>query len=213
MTKTGRRSLTVEVPDGTRLEAELDVPVDAYAMVVLAHPHPQRGGSMEAGVIDELFRMLPARGVAVLRFNFRGVGGSTGSHGGGVAEIGDVSAALTSAGAVAAELDIPLALVGWSFGADVSLAVDGAALAGWVLVAPPLRVLPADRWVAATDGRPKLALVPEHDQFRPPAAAAEIIGPWAATRQVTIPGADHFLFGSSGLIADHVVAFLADLSG
>ncbi len=212
MTMTGRRPLTVEVPDGTRLEAELDIPADAHAMVVLAHPHPQRGGSMEAGLIDELFRSLPGRGVGALRFNFRGVGGSTGTHGEGIAEIGDVAAAIEVAGTLAAELDVPLALVGWSFGADVSLAVDGPALAGWVLIAPPLRILPAERWVAASDARPKLALVPEHDQFRPPAAAAEITGPWAATRQVTISGADHFLFGSAGVVADHVVGFLADLS-
>lgn len=213
MTMTGRRSLTVEVPDGTRLEAELDVPVDPHALVVLAHPHPQRGGSMDAGLIDELFRSLPGRGVGTLRFNFRGVGGSTGSHGDGIAEIGDITAALDTAGALAAELDIPVALVGWSFGADVSLGVDSEVLAGWVLVAPPLRILPSDRWVAASDARPKLALVPEHDQFRPPAAAAEITGPWATTRQVTIAGADHFLFGSAGVVADHVLAFLADLSG
>ena len=53
------RRCTLEVTDGTRLEAEVDLPDDAVALAVLAHPHPLYGGSMDAGLIDELFHLLP----------------------------------------------------------------------------------------------------------------------------------------------------------
>jgi hypothetical protein len=204
------RQLTLLTADGTQLEAEHALPEVASAVVVLAHPHPLHGGSMSAGLIDELFRRLPAAGVAAVRFNFRGVGASGGEHGGGEAEVGDLEAALAHGADLAGDLDVPVLLAGWSFGADVSLAVADMRHHGWVLVAPPLRLLPPQRWLAATDPRPKLVLVPEHDQYRPPAAASGITGPWAATVQHTISGADHFLFGSTAAVADHVVAFAAD---
>lgn len=66
--------------DGVALEAELDVPADAWAAVVLAHPHPLYGGSMRDGAPAILFERLPTEGVAALRFNFRGVGASGGVH-------------------------------------------------------------------------------------------------------------------------------------
>ena len=48
--------------------------------MVLCHPHPQYGGTMRSIVIGALFDALPPRGVACLRFNFRGVEGSEGAH-------------------------------------------------------------------------------------------------------------------------------------
>src|SRR5262245_25146438 len=69
--------------DGLRLEAELAVPADPVAAVVLSHPHPLFGGNMRSLVPSELFRQLPARSIAALRFNFRGVEGSEGDHGEG----------------------------------------------------------------------------------------------------------------------------------
>ena len=61
--------------DGLTLEGELAVPDEAWGAAVLAHPHPQYGGTMRSIVIGALFQALPEAGVAALRFNFRGVGG------------------------------------------------------------------------------------------------------------------------------------------
>jgi alpha/beta superfamily hydrolase len=210
------RRCTLDVADGTRLEAEVDLPTDAIALAVLAHPHPLYGGSMDAGLIDELFHLLPARpggAVGALRFNFRGVGGSTGTHDEGRAERLDVASALATAHGLAAEVDVPCFLCGWSFGADVSLAVGDGAHHGWVAIAAPLRIVAPADMAAPSDARPKLLIVPELDQFRPPAAAAEATAAWAATSLVTVTGGDHFLWGHGREVADRVAGFAADLAG
>ena len=62
--------------------------------VVITHPHPLFGGSMNNNVVWTAERAFHSRGWATLCFNFRGVGGSTGSYGGGEAEGEDVVAAL-----------------------------------------------------------------------------------------------------------------------
>jgi alpha/beta superfamily hydrolase len=88
--------VSLETSDGVVLEAELAMPVDsaAWAGAVLAHPHPQQGGNMRSIVPGTLFAELPPAGVAALRFNFRGVGESSGSYGGGVGERLDIIGAL-----------------------------------------------------------------------------------------------------------------------
>jgi alpha/beta superfamily hydrolase len=206
--------LTLTTTDGVGLEAELRLPSSDQVApvtggVVLCHPHPQQGGSMDAGVVAELFRLLPDRGMAALRFNFRGVGRSGGVHGHGRAEAADVVAAV----AALAERwpHRPLLLAGWSFGGDVSLAVTDERIDGWVGIAPPLMVLPPEELASAAgaDARPTLLAVPEHDQIRPPAAATEATIGWSATTVRTVPGADHFLVGRAGVVADLVVGFAA----
>lgn len=196
--------------DGLRLEAEWRLPRDARAGVVLCHPHPQHGGSMRSLVPSELFRLLPAHGIAVLRFNFRGVEGSEGSYGGGEAEVADVAAAVDVLGA--ATPGLPLVVVGWSFGADVSLRAADPDVAGWVPVAPPLRIVDPEVMATAGDPRPKLLVVPEHDQFDPPERVRRVTAGWAATRIEVVAGADHFLVGRTDRVADLVVGFVDALA-
>lgn len=159
---------------------------------------------MHAGLIGSLFELLPPAGLTTLRFDFRGVGRSSGEHDGGRAERLDVAAAIDHL--VAAEPGTPLLVVGWSFGAVVALLVDHPALAGWVAVAPPLGLLAGAVPVAGTDGRPLLVLVPEHDQLCPPDVAGPIVAGWAATGLEVLPGADHGCRGAAATVAAHVVA-------
>jgi alpha/beta superfamily hydrolase len=207
------RRLTLTTADGVQLEAEATIAdgVDLRGAVVLAHPHPLHGGSMASLVTSELFRTLPGEGLAVLRFNFRGVGASTGTHDHGVGERLDIEAAIDAlAGLTPAR---PLVLCGWSFGADVSLTVTDPRLAGWVLIAPPLRIRPAaDYEAVGHDARPKLLIVPEHDEFRSPASATEETADWTATTVETVPGADHFLVGRTHVATRLVSTFAASLT-
>jgi uncharacterized protein len=196
--------------DGLVLEGEVVVPADAMGAVVLAHPHPVHGGSMTSLVTSELFRTLPGHGLAVLRFNFRGVGGSEGEHGGGVDEQLDVVAAIDAL--TDRVPDLPLITAGWSFGADVSLAVVDPRVRGWFCVAPPLRILPIDELLAAHDPRPKLLAVPEHDQFRPPGPAAELTAGWETTTIEVVSGADHFCVGRTDRVAELCIGFVASLA-
>lgn len=202
-------SITLTTSDDLALEGELVVPADPIGAVVLAHPHPLQGGSMRSLVISELFRLLPGEGIAVLRFNFRGVGDSAGEHGHGRGEHADVQTAIDRlATATPAR---PLVLAGWSFGADVSLTVLDERLAGWFLIAPPLRVLPDEAFVVGHDPRPKLLVVPEHDEFRPPEPAREATAGWTNTSIEVMAGADHFLVGRTAKAAQLLTAFVQSL--
>jgi alpha/beta superfamily hydrolase len=213
MTDDSAPAEVVRLPtaDGLVLEGEVVVPDGAAGAVVLAHPHPVHGGSMTSLVTSELFRTLPGHGLAVLRFNFRGVGESGGRHGHGVDEQLDVVAAVDALTARVPRL--ALITAGWSFGADVSLAVLDPRIRGWFCVAPPLRVLPLEDLGAARDPRPKLLAVPEHDQFRPPGPAAELTEGWVHTTIEVVSGADHFCVGRTDRVAELCVGFVASLTG
>ena len=65
--------------------------------------------------------------------------------------------------------------------------------------------------VAATDPRPKLLIVPDHDQFRPPAAARDATADWVETSITEVAG-DHFLAGSEAAVAAHLVDFASALA-
>lgn len=194
--------LSLDTLDGLRLEADLVVPDGAVAAAVLCHPHPAYGGDRHNQVVDTLFRTLPAAGIAVLRFDFRGAGGSDGVHGGGTDERLDVAAA---ADALAAVTDAGLWLVGYSFGAAVALDVAHPRADGWVAVAAPLTMSPR-RPLAAGDHRPKHLVVARHDQFCDPDATAGAVAGWPATDVVVVEGADHFLAGHVARVATLVTA-------
>ncbi len=193
--------------DGNTLEAEVVRAVGAPDVgVVLCHPHPQYGGTMRSIVISALFAALPDRGAAVLRFNFRGVEGSTGTYDEGRGECGDAAVALhTLASMVPA--GTPLVLVGWSFGGDVALSVLDPAISAWVGIAPPLRFV-ADLSALAADPRPKLLVLAAHDEVRAPDEVAASAATWLAVEIEIVPGASHFFVGRTDQLTAVVGRFV-----
>src|SRR5437763_17218360 len=79
------RSTTVRA-GAEALEARLAVPPGARLGVVVSHPHPLYGGDMDNPVVARIVEGCAARGLATLRFNFRGGGAATGRHAGGPGE-------------------------------------------------------------------------------------------------------------------------------
>jgi alpha/beta superfamily hydrolase len=191
---TGVRSLELQTSDGFTLEGEFSPPDDhapARAAVVLCHPHPQYGGTMRSIVISALFDELPRLGYGCLRFNFRGVEGSAGSYTEGRDEPLDIVAAVSAmADETPAE---PIVLVAWSFGADMALQVTDPRVAGWVVIAPPLRF--RSSFPAAADARAKHLILAEHDEYRPPAEIRHEVAAWANTTTAVVAGASHFFVG------------------
>ncbi len=192
---TPAEPISLSTADGLTLEAQLasgPVPADGgpAAVAVVCHPHPLYGGSMHNNVVDRLLRDLPSLGVPTLRFNFRGVGASEGAHGGGEAERGDVLAAIDAV--ATRHPDVPVLLAGYSFGADVALAVDDDRLGGWLAVSPPLRIVDPAAMAAGRDPRPTVIVTGTADDFRPADQAEGVVADWPSTTCVAAPGVDHF---------------------
>ncbi len=161
--------------------------------VVITHPHPLYGGSMDNNVVWTAARAYGDLGWATLRFNFRGVGASTGRYGEGIAEVEDVSAAVTY---LASRVAGPCYVVGYSFGAAVAARalLDGLRVAGAVLISPPIAFMDLG-FLHETPGL-SLIVVGDEDDLAPLAAIEELCRrrqPPVDLRVVT--GADHFYGG------------------
>jgi alpha/beta superfamily hydrolase len=160
---------------------------DAQAVALLLHPHPDFGGNRFHPFVGGLYQRLPEVGVTTVRFDF----GS-----------GDPEAARRQASAVLDEVatdGAPVVLAGYSFGAGVAASIEEERIAAWFLLAP--QTDPLSRSEIGSDPRPKAIVVPERDQFSPPAAIAAVVAGWTATTLTTAAGADHFL----GAITDQLV--------
>jgi len=87
------------------------------AIAVVAHPLPTMGGTMDNKVVTTLAKTFVELGFVSLRFNFRGVGNSTGEFDSGNGEVEDVLAIVRHAREHYGHL--PLILSGFSFGGYV----------------------------------------------------------------------------------------------
>jgi hypothetical protein len=180
----------LETIDGITVEAYLRR-TDEYparGVVIMAHPHPLHGGDSTNHVVramQDAAQSLQCHSIAI---NFRGVGSSGGFFDDGDSERLDLTAACELADMV--ETDCPIIMAGYSFGALVGLNVTNPWIAGWIAVAPPLSLSTAPP-IAAAHPRPKLLLVPEHDQFANPSLVQEVIASWTNTSLTTLNGIDH----------------------
>lgn len=193
-----------ESADGTMLEGDLLVPADATGSAVVCHPHPLYGGSRQDAVVAALSRAFVGAGRKVLRFDFRGAGGSSGTHDGGAAERDDLRAALDAVDAG----DHPLTIAGYSFGADVALGVGHPAADRWIVVAPPLSIVATEDLVAPADGRPVIVIAAAHDQFNPPERLAPKLESWANATLHVVESADHFFAGAHRQLSELAAAAL-----
>jgi len=194
-----------------RLEGTLRVPdTDAHAIVVIAHPLPTHGGEMRNPLIAAIARACADRGWYALRFNFRGVGASAGTWSGGREEADDVGAAVAHARAFAPA--VPVGLVGYSFGALMSLKLiaSGGRVDALVVVGVPLRsVSGRDNDLAPVpDGT--FVVAAERDQF---GTAAEIRERFPKARVAEVRGVDHFFIGKRDEMARLVTDELARTLG
>ena len=113
------RKSSIQGPVGA-LEIALDAPAgESRGIAVIAHPHPLFGGTLDNKVVQTLARAFVQAGWTAVRFNFRGVGGSAGSHDEGRGELEDFLAVVQHA-APSGDGQPVLALAGFSFGAFVT---------------------------------------------------------------------------------------------
>ena len=179
-----------------RLEAVLMHPEgEPAAAAVVCHAHPLHGGMMHFKVVFRAAKALQEHGVATLRFNFRGVGRSQGTHDHGRGEQDDVRVALD-------EMERrfpgrPLVLGGFSFGSSMAMRVAGAdprPRAAFAL-GFPLHMLEDASFAAAVRVR-RLFVQGENDEFGGRDEITRLVESLPEPRRlVVVPGADHFFSG------------------
>jgi uncharacterized protein len=179
---------------------EMNVAEEARALAVLLHPHPHFGGNRFHPFIEALFRRLPDMAVTAIRFDFSSAEPSVARE--------EVVASLNEGSTRWPHL--PVVLAGYSFGAGIAAGVDDERIAGWYLLAPPTAMLAAAP--IGPDPRPKGIVVPELDQFSPPAAVELAVTGWEATTVTTMPNADHFL-GSVPPFVDDALRWVDRVTG
>lgn len=196
-----RTPFSVTTSDGETLIGEVATPLDRYKGAILClHPLPTAGGMMDSHIYKKAANRLPAMsGIEVIRFNTRGTtseaGTSTGVFDNGGAERFDVEAMMAYC------LDTlkleNLWVVGWSFGTDLALRhAKDPRVKGLILLSPPLRTSEvSDMQYWSEDGRPVIALVPEHDDFLKPAEAKIRFAPLTQIEIIAVAGAKHLWVG------------------
>ncbi|MBF0226189.1 MAG: alpha/beta hydrolase [Desulfobacterales bacterium] len=162
--------------------------------VVLTHPHPQYGGDMMNPILKCIEDMYIKKEYSTLKFNFRGVGKSTGEYDNGIGEQQDVVAAIAYLVNMAALRQVDL--VGYSFGAFVSARVGtrNSRLKNLILISPPLTQFNFE----PMDPIPglKFVITGSKDDVAPAELIREAIPKWNSDAQLkVIEGADHFYSG------------------
>lgn len=187
--------IQLHTQDGETLEARWDSPDDPKSAVVFCHAHPLQRGTMTNPLMIGVTLRLVERGFSVLRFNFRGTGESTGTHGKGVSELEDVEAAYQEA--VASGLSVTM--TGWSFGAGTSLrwVADRGVEIPYVGIAPAPNYLPE-----SVPPGPKRIVLGTRDQV----IDGDEVVEYAKHHKIDLvltPG-DHFFHGKGDRIGDLV---------
>lgn len=187
--------LFIDGPDGPLEALHLDTP-DAVGVALICHPHPLFAGTMQNKVVATLQRIARDSGYATLRFNFRGVGQSSGSYADGRGEIDDALAVARWLGD--RHPGLPLTLMGFSFGSCVAgntaarLEGQGVALRHLFMLAPPVERFAVD----LPRQCPITVVQPEDDEVVTPAR----VYAWSESltlphELLRVPECSHFFHG------------------
>jgi uncharacterized protein len=176
---------------------------------IICHPHPLYGGSMDNNVVSALQKTLQNRGWGTLRFNFRGVGGSTGQHRGAH---GDAEDLLTVFQYVQQQGKKNIHLAGYSYGAWIGLRAikQGLKPNTAILVSPPLDFL--DFRDLQPPSCPCLITVGDQDDF----CTVDSLRKWASPQPEAdhrafieiLPRCDHFYWNHEKLLSEKITGFL-----
>ena len=191
------------------LKPEEDGVIPRYAALV-CHPHPLYGGTMHNKVVYKAAQALQILGMPALRFNFRGVGHSTGIYDEGRGEMDDVRFALEFLSRRYPGL--PVILGGFSFGAYVALrvaAIDDRVQA-MIGLGVPARSFEGE--FLQGSHKPKLIIQGTKDELAPYPLTAQWFEQVPAPKSlVAVQGADHFFQAHLDEIQAIIISFVQDL--
>ena len=180
--------------------------VGPFGLVVVCHPHPLYGGNMYNNVVHAVCEQLGERGLAWLKFNFRGVGKSGGRFGGGLSEQDDARAAI-SFGEKQDKIDVGrIGICGYSFGSTVAfaVAVEDTRVRAVAGISPFIQ--PPD--LLDHCAKPKLFVSGADDEFTGAQNLKELVAKLPEPKETVIyPGVDHFWGRSEEQMAEKVSEF------
>ncbi|MBT9490977.1 MAG: alpha/beta fold hydrolase [Paucibacter sp.] len=187
------------------IECAIDAPAAGFegrsrGMVLICHPNPSQGGTMDNKVVQTMARAFVQLGYRAVRFNFRGTGKSEGGWDAGVGEIDDALAVL-------AALKDPgenFVLAGFSFGAFITSQAaqrlpEGQLAERLLLVGPA-----TSRFDTAAVPADTLVIHGEIDDVVPLASVLDWARPQALPI-VVVPGVGHFFHGQLPLLKSIIV--------
>ena len=207
MSAKAEQTFLIDGPAGS-LEVAIARREDSDAVAVICHPHPLHGGTMHNKVVHTLMRAARDQGASTVRFNFRGVGGSTGEHADGEGEVEDCLAVIRWA---QDNLQISrLWLMGFSFGGYVAAAA-ACRLSDWpaqlLLVAPSVERLPFADLLPL--GGPASVMMGEADEVVASDAVFSLLEGRDAIDMERFPDTGHFFHGRLVELKEAVEARLA----
>lgn len=206
-----KEQFIIDGPAGD-LEALLESPQDREPLgcAVVCHPHPVHGGTMTNKVAHTLARSFVGVGFAALRFNFRGVGKSTGSFDEGRGEVDDVLCAVDWMRASAPAL--PLWLSGFSFGAAMAIrAAVSTRPDGLVSIAPAVSRFAVD--FETQPDCPWLILQGDEDELVDIEETVAWVNSLEPGPELEVfPGTEHFFHGKLVQLREAVEAFVRENS-
>jgi uncharacterized protein len=176
--------------DAGRLEALYRDLMDPVATAVICHPHPMGGGTLHNKVVFRAARGLENANVATLRFNFRGVGASSGRHEEGAGETKDVMAAVEWMRQK--HPGLKRIVGGFSFGAWVAsrVACELPDVAAIFLIGTPINKYDFN-YLRECD-KPMLFLHGTQDEYGDVGKLDKLVGTLRNAKSVIVTGADHF---------------------
>ena len=194
------------------LEGVTSVPAGEgpFPAVLVCHPHPSFGGSMDNGVVVGICEALLERSIMTLRFNFRGVGKSEGAFGHGVGEAEDVKAALDFLAGDTKSDPGRLGLAGYSAGAvfGIPVAVKDERVRALAAISLPLGMMDLD--AVRISPKPKLFVLGSKDDFTSASELEEFCESCVEPKECSvIEGADHSWSGYEASVAATVSDFLS----
>ena len=204
-------------PEG-RIEGRYTPSDNPHApIILLLHPHPLHGGTMNNKVVYTMFKVFVANGFSTLRFNFRGVGKSQGSYADGEGELTDAAYALDWL-QIQNESTKNVWIAGFSFGAWVAmqLLMRRPEIERFVCVAPPVNMF--DFSFLAPCPTSGIILQGEADTVVPDVQVDDMVEKLESHRGTRLEyqkfeGADHFFKGKEKTLINAINSYINEWGG
>lgn len=173
--------------------------------LVICHPHPQYGGSMENNVVQAIFHLFKEEGFTVACFNFRGVGQTEGVYDNGRGEQQDLMAICNYLLEKRKNVS-KFILCGYSFGATTAGAIlgDSEKFIGYIAISYPITLIP-DFLNGVHISKPKYFLMGENDDFTSMRALQDFYSTLPLPKNIKLyPNVDHFWRGTEKILAKNI---------